>query len=37
MFGESGKSHDIKLDLGMDAPRLQPGCLYFLSPSFVNY
>jgi protease-4 len=37
MFGESGKSHDLKLDLGMDAPRLQPGCLYFLSPSFVNY
>jgi len=37
MFGESGKSHDIKLDFGMDAPHLQPGCLYFLSPSFVNY
>jgi protease-4 len=37
MFGESSKSHEIKLDFGMEAPRLQPGCLYFLSPSFINY
>jgi protease-4 len=36
MFGQNGKAPDIKLDLGMEAPELQPGCLYFLSPSFVN-
>ncbi len=37
MFGENNKAHDIKLDLGMQAPNLQPGCLYFLSPTFINY
>jgi protease-4 len=30
MFGQSGKAHDIKLDLGMDIPKLQAGALYFL-------
>jgi protease-4 len=30
MFGQSSKSHDIKLDLGMDIPKLQAGALYFL-------
>jgi protease-4 len=30
MFGQSGKSHDIKLDLGVDIPKLQAGALYFL-------
>lgn len=30
MFGESGKSHDIKLDLGMDIPKLRAGLPYFL-------
>ena len=30
MFGQSSKSHDIKLDLGMDVPKLQAGALYFL-------
>jgi protease-4 len=36
MFGQSGQSHDIKLDLGMEAPKLEAGQLYFLSPTFVN-
>jgi hypothetical protein len=36
MFGQSGQSHDIKLDLGVDAPKLEAGRLYFLSPTFVN-
>jgi protease-4 len=30
MFGQSSKSHDIKLDLGVDAPKLQAGERYFL-------
>jgi protease-4 len=30
MFGQSGKAHDIKLDLGMNLPKLQVGALYFL-------
>ncbi len=30
LFGQSGKAHDIKLDLGMDIPKLQAGALYFL-------
>ncbi|HEY1719128.1 MAG TPA: signal peptide peptidase SppA [Verrucomicrobiae bacterium] len=30
MFGQSSKSHDIKLDLGVDMPKLQAGALYFL-------
>jgi protease-4 len=30
MFGQSGQSHDIKLDLGMDIPKLREGCMYFL-------
>ena len=29
-------AHDIKLDLGMEAPKLEAGQLYFLSPTFVN-
>jgi protease-4 len=36
MFGQSGRAHDIKLDLGLDAPKLEAGHLYFLSPTFVN-
>ena len=24
MFGQSGQAHDIKLDLGVDAPKLRP-------------
>ena len=30
MFGQSGSAHDIKLDLGLDIPKLRAGCLYFL-------
>ena len=30
MFGESGKSHDIKLDLGVESPKLHAGLMYFL-------
>ena len=30
LFGQSSQSHDIKLDLGLDIPKLQAGCMYFL-------
>jgi protease-4 len=30
MFGQSSQSHDIKLDLGVNIPKLQAGALYFL-------
>ena len=30
MFGQSSQAHDIKLDLGVEAPRLQAGLMYFL-------
>jgi protease-4 len=30
MFGESGKAHDIKLNLGVEAPKFTPGLMYFL-------
>ena len=30
MFGQSSKSHDIKLDLGVDIPKLQAGACIFL-------
>jgi protease-4 len=36
MLGQSDRSHTIKLDLGMDLPKLQAGELYFLSPTFIN-
>jgi protease IV len=36
MFGQSDSAHNLKLDLGLDIPRLQAGQLYFLSPTFVN-
>jgi protease-4 len=36
MFGQSSSAHDIKLDLGVEMPKLQAGCLYFLSPTFVD-
>jgi protease-4 len=36
MFGQSSSAHNIKLDLGVEMPKLQAGCLYFLSPAFVN-
>jgi ClpP class serine protease len=30
MFGQSGSAHDIKLELGLDIPKLRSGCMYFL-------
>jgi len=30
MFGQSGSAHDIKLDLGLDIPKLRAGSMYFL-------
>jgi protease-4 len=30
MFGQNGQAKDIKLDLGVEMPRLRPGCMYFL-------
>ncbi len=30
LFGQSEKSHDIKLDLGMESPKLRAGLMYFL-------
>ena len=36
MFGQSGSAHDIKLDLGVEIPKLQAGQLYFLSSTLVN-
>jgi len=30
MFGQSGQAHDIKLDLGLDIPKLRAGGMYFL-------
>jgi protease-4 len=36
LFGQSSATHDLKLDLGLEGPRLQPGQLYFLSSTFVN-
>ena len=36
MFGESSRSHDIKLSLGIEPPKLQAGLLYYLAPTFVN-
>ncbi|MGD0744274.1 MAG: signal peptide peptidase SppA [Verrucomicrobiota bacterium] len=37
LFGQSqSAAHDIKLDLGMNLPKLETGQLYFLSPTVVN-
>jgi protease IV len=30
MFGQSSAAHNIKLDLGLDIPKLRAGCMYFL-------
>ena len=30
MFGQSNASHDIKLDLGVEIPKLRADCMYFL-------
>jgi protease IV len=36
LFGKSDAQASIKVDLGMDAPKLQAGKLYFLSPTFLH-
>ena len=37
LFGQnSAAPRNLKLDLGVEGPRLQPGQLYFLSSTFVN-
>ena len=36
LFGKSDANSRIKVDLGMDMPKLQAGKLYFLSPSFLH-
>ena len=37
MFGKSeGKPATVKVDLGIDPPKLQVGQLYFLTPTFVH-
>ena len=36
MFGQSESSHTIKLDLGMEFPKLRAGELYFLSTTLEN-
>ena len=35
MFGQT-ESKSVKLDLGLEAPKLQAGQLYFLSPTFLH-
>jgi ClpP class serine protease len=30
MFGQSGAAHDVKIDVGLDIPKLRAGCMYFL-------
>jgi protease-4 len=36
LFGKTDSSAHIKVDLGMDAPKVQAGKLYFLSPTFLH-
>jgi protease-4 len=36
LFGKSDANGKIKVDLGMDMPKLQAGKLYFLSPTFLH-
>ena len=36
IFGKSDANTKIKVDLGMDMPKLQAGKLYFLSPTFLH-
>ncbi|HEV2434730.1 MAG TPA: signal peptide peptidase SppA [Verrucomicrobiae bacterium] len=36
LLGQTELSHSVKLDLGLELPRLQAGELYFLSPTFIN-
>jgi protease-4 len=36
IFGKSDAAGSIKVDLGLDAPKLQAGKLYFLAPTFLH-
>ena len=36
LLGQSSQAHDIKLDMGLDIPKLQAGALYFLWQPPVN-
>jgi protease-4 len=36
MFGQSGQAKDLKIDFGVNLPKLRAGYLYFLAPNFVN-
>jgi protease IV len=36
LLGQSELSHSVKLDLGVELPKIQAGELYFLSPTFIN-
>jgi len=35
MFGKSD-AKSLKVDLGVEIPKLRPGCMYFLAPSYVR-
>ncbi len=35
LFGESN-AKSVKVDLGVDIPKLRPGCMYFLSPTYFH-
>jgi protease-4 len=37
LLGQTELSHDVKLDLGLELPKLQAGEMYFLAPTFVNF
>jgi len=30
MFGQNSQAKDIKIDVGLDMPKLRSGCLYYL-------
>jgi len=36
LFGQNSAAHNLKLDFGLEGPRLEPGQLYFLSSTVVN-
>ena len=34
MFGQNGQAKTVKLDMGLEIPKLRVGCMYFLAPNF---
>ena len=38
LFSIWGKSEAavVKVDLGIEAPQLRPGCMYFLAPTYLH-